>query len=164
MQPSPAPGRQLPQEGRNAVRVPNLGARSGRAHGRTGRAAAVPLTVVVPVLGAGQKVAEGLAIVAVLAALTIELPFWAVFPCLTAVNLSTMASVTPANVGIYEASALLAFRAAGVPLEVGLGIAALQHVAYLIPMAEVGWVGLAVTGLKRAEVLPGTEAGSRRRG
>ena len=104
-------------------------------------------------LALAQKVVEGIAIVAVLTSLGIQLPLWAVLLSLTAVNLSTMASVTPANVGVYEASALVAYRLAGLPTEVALGVAVLQHLAYLIPMAGVGWIVLAVSGLHPGEAL-----------
>lgn len=104
-------------------------------------------------LAVAKKVAEGVAIVAVLTALGIQLPFWGVLLSLTAVNLSTMASVTPANLGVYEASALVAYRLAGLPTEVALGVAVLQHVAYLLPMAGVGWLVLAVSGMRPREVV-----------
>ena len=56
--------------------------------------------------------------------------------------------MTPANVGLYEGSALLAWNLAGVPPETGLGLAVVQHVAYLVPMAGCGWAALAVSGLR----------------
>ncbi len=97
-------------------------------------------------LGAAQKVVEGLAIVAVLMALGVSLPFWGVLLVLSAVSLSTMASFTPANVGIYEGSAVVAYVFLGIDTEAAIGIAVLQHVAYLVPMAGAGWVVLLATG------------------
>lgn len=99
-------------------------------------------------LALGQKVVEGIAIYFVLAALDLPLPFWGVLVSLTAVNLSTMISVTPANVGIYEASAILAYRLAGVPVELAAGLAILQHLAYLIPVAGTGWLMLLLSGTR----------------
>jgi uncharacterized protein (TIRG00374 family) len=93
-----------------------------------------------------QKVVEGLAIVAVLMALGISVPFWGVLLVLSAVNLATMASVTPANVGIYEGSAVVAYGFLGIETEAAIGIAVLQHVAYLIPMTGAGWVVLLASG------------------
>lgn len=100
-----------------------------------------------------QKAAEALAIWAVVMALGVEMPAWGILLVLTAVNLSTMASVTPANLGIYEGSALVAYRLAGVEPELALGLSVVQHVAYLIPLAGAGWVLLALRGLRFGEVV-----------
>ncbi len=94
-----------------------------------------------------QKVAEGLALWAVVASLGVPVPAWGLLLVLTAVNLSTMMSVTPANLGIYEGSAFVAYRVAGVGSETALGLALLHHVTYLVPMAGVGWTLLAAEGL-----------------
>lgn len=94
-----------------------------------------------------MKAVELAAIACVLAALGVAVPFWAVLLSLTAVNLSTMASVTPANLGIYEGSALLAYHLAGLPPDVALGVAVLQHLVYLVPLAGAGWLLLARGGL-----------------
>lgn len=102
------------------------------------------------VLALARKVLEGAAIWAVAAALGVPLPLWTVALALTAVALSTMASVTPANVGIYEGSALLAYRAAGLDVDTGLALAVVQHAAYLLPMAGAGWVTLAFSGGARS--------------
>lgn len=106
-------------------------------------------------LALGHKIAEGLAIYFVLGALDLTLPFWGVLLSLTAVNLSTMMSVTPANFGIYEASAILAYRLAGVPPELALGLAILQHLAYLIPVAGTGWIVLLLSGARPGKTLGG---------
>jgi uncharacterized protein (TIRG00374 family) len=97
-------------------------------------------------LACAQKILEGLAIVAVLMALGISVPFWGLLLVLSAVNLATMASLTPANVGIYEGSAVVAYGFLGIDTETAIGIAVLQHVAYLIPMSGAGWVVLLATG------------------
>ena len=100
-----------------------------------------------------QKAAEALAIWAVVMALGVEIQAWGILLVLAAVNLSTMASVTPANLGIFEGSALVAFRLAGVEPELALGLSVVLHVAYLIPMAGVGWVLLALRGWRMGEVV-----------
>lgn len=105
-----------------------------------------------------KKAAEGTAILAVLLALGVELPLWAVLLSLTAVNLSTMASVTPANLGIYEASAVVAYGLAGLSTDAAVGVAVVQHLAYLIPMAGTGWVVLAVAGMRPRQVVEETES------
>lgn len=101
------------------------------------------------VLGLGllQKVLEGLAIWAVLVALGLNVPGWGIVLCLTAVNMSTMISVTPANLGVYEATAVLVYGLLGLDSETALSAAVLQHVAYLVPFVGCGWVTLAVEAL-----------------
>lgn len=99
-------------------------------------------------LGVAQKVAEGLALAAVLAALEVTVPLSTLLLVLAAVNLSTMISVTPANLGIYEGAAFLAYRATGVDGGTALALSVLQHAAYLIPMAGAGWILLAERGLE----------------
>ncbi len=93
-----------------------------------------------------EKIAEGVALVAVLTALGVTLPAWGVLLVLSAINLSTMASITPANLGIYEASAVVAYGLVGLEPELAIGAAILQHVAYLVPMVGVGWVMMASRG------------------
>jgi len=94
------------------------------------------------ILDVAQRALEGLAIWAVLAALGIPLPLWGVLLVLSAVNLSTMASLTPGNVGIYEGSAVVAYGLLGIDAGPALGISVLQHLAYLVPMAGCGWMVL----------------------
>lgn len=111
-------------------------------------------------LALAQKVAEGMALWAVAVALGVPLTAGSVILVLAAVNLSTMISVTPANVGVYEASALAAYAISGVDTATAMGLAVLQHAAYLIPLAGVGWVLLAVTGVRLDQVTGGgQEAG-----
>lgn len=105
-------------------------------------------------LGLMQKVAEGLALLAVLTALGATVPIWGLLVVLSAVNLSTMASVTPANLGIYEASAVVAYGVVGLEPELAVGAAILQHVAYLLPLAGVGWVIVASSGGQVLRGLP----------
>jgi uncharacterized membrane protein YbhN (UPF0104 family) len=108
-----------------------------------------------------QKVAEGLALWAVAVALGVPLTAGGVILVLAAVNLSTMISVTPANVGIYEASALVAYAIVGVDTATAMGLAVLQHAAYLIPLAGVGWLLLAVTGVRLDQVTGGGQEAGR---
>ena len=91
-------------------------------------------------LGIAQKTVEGLAIAAVAVALGIMLPVWAVLAAVLAVNLSTLVSVTPANLGSYEGSAFLVFRSAGLDADTSIALAVIQHAAYLIPLAGTGWL------------------------
>ncbi|MDT8368903.1 MAG: lysylphosphatidylglycerol synthase transmembrane domain-containing protein [Longimicrobiales bacterium] len=108
------------------------------------------------VLGIGllQKSFEGLAIWCVLQALGLDVPGWGVLLSLSAVSLTTMVSVTPAQLGLFEGSALVAYRLAGLGTEAALGAAVLQHLAYLIPFVGSGWLTLAVVSARPRTVTP----------
>ncbi len=90
------------------------------------------------VLAIGKKAAEALAIAAIALALGVDLLPWQVVAALLAVSLSTMLSITPANLGVYEGSLFLIVRAAGVDADMALALALLSHVAYLLPIAGTG--------------------------
>jgi len=99
-----------------------------------------PTELVLPlVLGLAQKLVEALAIAAVIVAFGVAVPWWGVVATLVAANLSTLVSITPANLGMYEGSAFLVFTALGVDADMAVAIAIVQHVVYLIPLAGVGW-------------------------
>jgi len=109
-----------------------------------------------------QRAAEVAACWAVVNALGADISFAGAILVATAVNLSTMMSITPANLGVYEGSAFIALRSSGVPAEQALAAAVLLHLSYLLPIAGVGWTLLATAtlGKKRrpseAQELPGT--------
>ena len=90
-----------------------------------------------------MKGAELTGILTVQLALGVDLPAWSALAVLAAVSLSTIVSAAPANLGVYEGSAFLAYRALGVTPETALALGVVQHALYLIPMAGAGW--LAVT-------------------
>lgn len=104
-------------------------------------------------LGLGMKCAEMGGILAVQHALGVELPLWSALAVLAAVTLSTMVSLAPANLGVYEGSAYLAYTALGLAPETALGLAVLQHIAYLIPMAGTGWITVLVTRPRQAAAI-----------
>ena len=91
-------------------------------------------------LALAQKVAEGLAIACVVWAFGVTVPWWGILGVLVAVNLSTLVSVTPANLGMYEASAVLVYLALGLTRETAVTLAVVQHAMYLLPLAGVGWL------------------------
>jgi uncharacterized protein (TIRG00374 family) len=103
--------------------------------------------ITVLVLGLIQKALEGLAIWAIVVALGMDIPGWGILLCLTAVNMSTMISITPANLGVYEGTAVLVYSLLGVDNETALSAAVLQHVAYLVPFIGCGWITLAAEAL-----------------
>lgn len=73
-------------------------------------------------------------------ALGVSLPLWAVVAVVVAVNLSSLVAPTPAHLGVYEGSAFLVLRAAGIEAELALAIALVAHAAYLLPLAGTGWL------------------------
>lgn len=91
-----------------------------------------------------QKLCEGLAIGLIVASLGIEIPLWGVLGLLVAVTLSTTVPLMPANLGVYEGAAFLVLRALGVGADVALGVALVMHAAYLVPMAGIGWLIVAL--------------------
>jgi phosphatidylinositol alpha-mannosyltransferase len=96
-----------------------------------------------------QRAAEVAACWAVVNALGEDISVAGAILVATAVNLSTMMSITPANLGVYEGSAFIALRASGVPTEHGLAAAVLLHLSYLLPVAGVGWTLLATSALRK---------------
>lgn len=101
-------------------------------------------------LGIAQKGAEALGIAAVAAALGVDLPAWAVVAVLVAVNLSSLVSVTPAGLGVYEGAAFLVLRAAGVDPATAVAAAVAMHATYLLPLAASGWILESLRGWRGA--------------
>lgn len=89
-----------------------------------------------------MKAAEAMGIVAVQTSLGIELPVAATLVVLASVSLATMIPLAPANLGVYEGSAFLAYRWAGVDGENALALAVLQHLALLAAMGGSGWAAV----------------------
>ena len=92
------------------------------------------------VLGLLQKLAAALAITCVLIAFGVVTPWWGILAVLVAVNLSTVVSVTPANLGVFEGAAFLVYTSLGISSDTAVALAIVQHAAYLIPLAGIGWV------------------------
>jgi uncharacterized protein (TIRG00374 family) len=76
-----------------------------------------------------------------------ELPFWTTILVMAALNLATILPLTPGNFGVYEATAFLIYKFSGLPPEMALSLALLQHICFLIPMAGTGWVVLLAQSL-----------------
>ena len=92
------------------------------------------------VLGLLQKLVAALAITCILIAFGVVTPWWGVLAVLVAVNLSTVVSVTPANLGVFEGAAFLVYTSLGISSDTAVALAIVQHAAYLIPLAGIGWV------------------------
>jgi len=98
------------------------------------------------VLGLAMKGAEAAAIACVLRAVGADVPMGAAFVVLGATNLATMLPVAPGNLGTYEAGAVAAYRWLGVPPELALAAALLQHGCFLLPAVGAGLAWLPFTG------------------
>ena len=92
------------------------------------------------VLALGMKAAELGGILAVQQALGLDLPLGTALLVLASVSFATIVSVTPGNLGVFEAASFAAYRVTGVSPELALTLSLLQHVCYLIPMLGVGYV------------------------
>ncbi len=99
-----------------------------------------------PVFGAGVALALGMkaaelgGILAVQQALGLDLPMGTAMLVLASVNFATIVSVSPGNLGVFEAASFAAYRLTGVSPEQALMLSLVQHVCYLIPMLGVGYV------------------------
>jgi uncharacterized membrane protein YbhN (UPF0104 family) len=97
------------------------------------------------VLALVKKAVEVCAMVCMQRAFGLDLPVGAAVLALGMLNLSTLLPIVPANVGVYEGAIVLAYTRYGVPAEQALGLAALQHLCYLLALAAPGvlWAGAA---------------------
>lgn len=87
----------------------------------------------------GGKVAEALGILAVKHACGVELPWTTVVLVVAVVNIATLISLAPGNLGVYEAAAFAAYTLLGLPAETAITLSLLQHFAYLIAMVAPGY-------------------------
>ena len=91
-------------------------------------------------LALGMKAAELGGILAVQQSLGLDLPVGTALLVLASVNFATIVSVSPGNLGVFEAASFAAYRLTGVSPEHALALSLLQHVCYLIPMVGVGYI------------------------
>lgn len=91
-------------------------------------------------LALGMKAAEALAIFAVQRSFGVDLPLWSVLLVLATVGLATMVALVPGNLGVYEAAVFFVYRYIGASPEQALGLALIQHLCYLVPLAGTGYL------------------------
>ncbi len=91
-------------------------------------------------LALGMKAAEFGGILAVQQSLGLDLPMGTALLVLASVNFATIVSVSPGNLGVFEAASFGAYRLTGVSAEHALTLSFLQHACYLIPMVGVGYL------------------------
>jgi uncharacterized membrane protein YbhN (UPF0104 family) len=95
------------------------------------------------VLALVKKAVEVAAMVCMQRAFGLDLPVGAAILALGMLNLSTLLPVVPGNIGVYEGAVVLAYSRYGVATEQAIGLAALQHLCYLLALAAPGvlWAG-----------------------
>jgi uncharacterized protein (TIRG00374 family) len=103
------------------------------------------------VLALAMKLAEAGAILAIQRSFGIELPLWSVLLVLATVGLATMVAIVPGNLGVYEAAVFFVYQYAGASPEQALGLALIQHLCYLIPLAGTGYFLVLGKNLRRHE-------------
>ncbi len=94
------------------------------------------------------KLAELGAIVAVLHAFDARVAPGVAVLALLATQIATLVGITPGNLGVYEAAALLVYRQAGLPPEVGLSVAVAQHLCLLVGLVVPAVLVLAVRAMR----------------
>jgi uncharacterized protein (TIRG00374 family) len=100
------------------------------------------LAVRVIALALAKKALELSAIVAIQAAFGLEPSFPAAILVLAALAVTTSLPVAPANLGVYEATVYATYRYLGIGSDAALGVAIVQHLAFLLPMIATGYVTL----------------------
>jgi len=89
-----------------------------------------------------KKLAALAAILAVQQAFSYPPSLTAGLMILAALAISTIVPVTPANIGVYEATVYAVYRYLEVPSDAALAMATAQHVCFLLPSVGVGYVTL----------------------
>jgi uncharacterized protein (TIRG00374 family) len=92
-----------------------------------------------------KKAVEVCAMLCMQRAFGLDLPIGAAILALAMLNLSTLVPIVPGNVGVYEGAVVVAYSRFGVAVEQAVGLAALQHLTYLLALAApaVLWAGAA---------------------
>jgi uncharacterized membrane protein YbhN (UPF0104 family) len=106
--------------------------------GRVGRLATLALA---------KKGAELGAILAIQMAFGLEPSIAGALLVLAALAITTLMPVMPANLGVYEATVFAAYRFLGVPAESAMGMAIVQHLAFLLPALATGYTTLTLQQL-----------------
>lgn len=87
-----------------------------------------------------KKAVEVGAMLCVQRAFGLDLPLGSAVLALGMLNLATLLPLVPGNVGVYEGAVVLAYTRFGLPTGPALGIAAVQHLCYLVALAAPGVV------------------------
>jgi uncharacterized membrane protein YbhN (UPF0104 family) len=98
-------------------------------------------------LALAKKAAELFGVLAIQMAFALEPSVAAALLVVAALAITTLLPVMPANLGVYEATAFAAYRFVGVPAESAMGMAIVQHLAFLLPALATGFTALTLQQL-----------------
>jgi glycosyltransferase 2 family protein len=93
-------------------------------------------------LALAKKMAEVAAIVAMQVAFGLDPSLASALLVAAALAITTLVPVAPANLGVYEGTVYAMYRVVGVQPEVAIGIAIVQHLAFLLPPLACGYLAL----------------------
>lgn len=96
-----------------------------------------------------KKALELCAIVAIQSAFGVEPSFGAAALVVAALAVTTSLPVAPGNLGVYEATVYATYRYLGVDSDAALGMAIIQHLAFLLPMIATGYATLTFRSLSK---------------
>jgi uncharacterized membrane protein YbhN (UPF0104 family) len=102
------------------------------------------------VLALVKKAVEVAAMVCMQRAFGLDVPVGAAILALGMLNLSTLLPIVPGNIGVYEGAVVLAYARYGVATEQAIGLAAVQHLCYLLALAAPGVLWAAAARWARA--------------
>ncbi len=100
----------------------------------------------------GMKVMQAFAIAAVQHAFGADVTAAGTLLVLAAIVMGTMVPLAPGNLGTAEASAFVAYRYLGLSPEQSLGLAIVQHVAFMLPAIGIGYLYVSTRTLSRSAI------------
>ena len=89
-------------------------------------------------LAVSKKCSKAAAVACVQRSLSIDLPFYAPFLIVGALDLATMISIAPGHIGVFEATVKFSYQYLGVDADRALLLALVYHAAYLVAMVLPG--------------------------
>jgi uncharacterized membrane protein YbhN (UPF0104 family) len=94
-------------------------------------------------LALAKMAAEVVAILCVQRAFGVQLPVATAVLVLAGIQMATLIPVVPANLGVYEGAIVLIYARLGIPTELAVGMAVVQHAASFVALALPGyaWFG-----------------------
>jgi uncharacterized membrane protein YbhN (UPF0104 family) len=101
------------------------------------------------VLAILKKAAEIVAILATQVAFGLEPSIAAAILIVASLAVTTLLPVSPANLGVYEATVFAAYRYLEVPADAAMGLALVQHVCFLLPSILTGYGVATLAQLRR---------------
>jgi uncharacterized protein (TIRG00374 family) len=101
-----------------------------------------------------RRLIEGIPVLCVQKAVGIPVSWELGLLVITALALVTLIPQPPGNAGLYEAAVLVVYQAAGVPADLALAAALLQHAAFLIAALVPGYLALLLRRPWRPQLTP----------